>query len=162
MSLEAELTNLTLTDVLNAGGLDALYAIREEDYPFLKVLAHGAREAIRGGRLVTEIQGLQTAAEALRAIILAARTKPLPETERFLRETAGEEFFKAICGMRSRRAITEFSPPIVQEARDCQAGNGGDVPDELAGFVVRGLENVYPLLMWVAVVRAGDNLEDTI
>lgn len=153
MSIESELTNLTFADVLNTCGLASPCEIREEEFPFLMVLCGAAREAGRCGRSETEIRWLRAAAVALRAIILTARRKSLPETERFLRETAGGEFFNAMDGMRPMGAAAEFSPSIIQEARACRDGN-------LAGFLASGIEIVYPLLMWVAVVRGGDNLED--
>ena len=136
MSIEAELSNLTLADVLHTCEHASPRSIREEEFPFLLTLCNCVREADRCNRPETERRWLKAAAVALRAIILTARRLPLPATERFLRETAA----------------AEFGASILQEARACRAGG-------LAGFVAGGLEYVYPLLMWVAVVRGGDNSE---
>ena len=100
MSIEAELSNLTLADVLHTCEHASPRSIREEEFPFLLTLCNCVREADRCNRPETERRWLKAAAVALRAIILTARRLPLPATERFLRETAGGEFFKAMDGMR--------------------------------------------------------------
>jgi len=154
MSLEAELTNLALADVLATYRTSSPREIREAEFPFLLLLCSSAREAVRCGLPEKELRWVKSAALALRAIIMTARRFRLTETERFLRETPGGEFFKAMDGLQAKGAISEFRVPIVEEAQACEAGHG-----EFAARLGKGIGFVYPLLMWVAVVGAGQDGE---
>ena len=155
MALEAELTGLPCAEVFTSCGKTSPHELREEEFPFLHTLCVCAREAVRSGQPEANVRQLKAAALALRAIILTSLRKPMPATERLLRETAGAEFFKAMEGMRPEGVVAEFGASIIQEAGACQVGRG-----ELAGFVARGIEYVYPLLMWVAVVGVGSEPEE--
>ena len=75
MSLEAELSNLTLADVLNAGGVTELYAIPPGECPLLDELNREALNEQERRILGLEIgrYGLLTAAVAVRALFLTAR-----------------------------------------------------------------------------------------
>jgi hypothetical protein len=138
MALESELTNLKLADVLTAGSLADLCAVPEEEYPFLKLLSLGAREAIQTGQVMAAVQGFQTAAMTLRAIIVAARTKPLPAIERFLRELRDGDFYGAVSNLQTREVVEEFYAPVVWEAKNSLEGCCSEEPADLTASLVRG------------------------
>ena len=173
MSIEAELSNLTLADVLNAGGVTELYAIPPGECPLLDELNREALNEQERRILGLEIgrYGLLTAAVAVRALFLTARQKPLPETERFLREVSHEDFDEAACGLKlpSPPGVCDInfgkedqiSPPIVWEAnRNIPESRGA--PDDRLDAVTRGLALVCPVLRYAAALRANRVEEDNL
>ena len=171
MSLESELDSLTLADVLNAGGVAELYAIRPGECPLLDELNREALNEQERRLLGLESgrYGLLTAAVAVRALLLTARQKPLPETERFLRQVSQPELDRAIRGLMrpsppgrceiNLEKLREFSPPIVGEAMR-KTSEFGDAPDDRLDAVTRGIYQVCPVLRYAAALRAGRPSEE--
>lgn len=156
MTLTHELHTLKLADVLAVQDLTQLYAVKEADYQFLNVLSVGSKEAIRSNRVPAEVQGFQTAAMALRAIILAAKAKPFPAIELFLRKGTEAAFYAAVgyfeqLPLRKKQAVIEkFYGPIVYEAEAALDPEGPAEPTDLTGAICKGLGNLYPVLSYLA------------
>jgi len=173
MSLEAELQSLTLSEVLNAGGVAELYAIPRSECPLLDKLEEDAqRDQARCTAEGGLRHGLLAATVALRALILTARQKPLPALERFLAEVSMLEFGEALRGLCHRdptngelgninlQKLAEFSPPIVWAAKR-RIEEFRPIPDDRREAVIRGLSRLCPVLAFAAAQRAAATLEET-